>query len=195
MGAIRNLIRRYPAAAIAIVLAAAGFGGWTIYQQRQPAQPGIQAVPGRAVTPTSPSGAAAPGAGATTVTPTSPLGATPPESTRTGRANPFEPLTGPSNPGTTPAGGSTIPPVPPLAPSVAPGAAPPVPLYRVAGFLWSDRTIAILEDGRGSYIVGPGDTVRPGVQVLAIDVRRELVRLDQEGIAVELALAPIRRSP
>jgi len=235
MGAIRDLIRRYPVAAIAVVVAAA-FGGWTIYQARQAQQPAHvlppptsiatlpAAPPGAApvtptgparqagvtapVTPTSPSGAAAPGPGGTSPSTggvtapglTAPGGATPTETSGEGRANPFEPLTGP--PGSSPApGGAPLPPVPSLPPagSGGPGVAPaPVvpaaPVYRVVGFLWGDTAIAILEDGQDSYIVGPGDTVKPGVRVVAIDVRRELVRLDRDGTAVELML-PGRRSP
>lgn len=225
MGAIRNLIRRYPVAAIAVVVAAAGFGGWTIYQSHPaqpqgaqvlpppPARPGIPAVPpspGTAVTPTAPLGAA-PG-----VTPTSPLrpgpgsgGATPGQggptqsaasgTTGEGRANPFEPLAGSSGSNPAPGGGVTIPPVPPLPPTTPGGpaqpAVPPAPEYRVVGFLWSDVAFAILEDGQSSYIVSPGDTVKPGIRVVSIDVRREIVRLSRDGTPVDLTLSGLRRSP
>ena len=156
-----------------------------------------------AVTPTSPNvpasrpGAAAPGQ------PGPGQGVTSPGTAGEGRANPFEPLVAP--PGSNPAPGAvTIPPVPPLAPTGAAGpgtgtappvSPPPAYAYRVVGFLWGDAALAILEDGQGSYIVGPGDTVKPGVRVVAIDVRREIVRLDRDGTAVELTLPVVRRSP
>jgi len=96
-----------------------------------------------------------------------------------------------------------LPPVPPLAPATpgapGPGAAPltpPAPDYRLVGFLWGDTAVVILEDSQGSYIVGPGETVKPGIRVVSIDVRREVVRLDRNGTPVELTLlGAVRRSP
>jgi hypothetical protein len=61
--------------------------------------------------------------------------------------------------------------------------------------MWSDTALAILEDGQRSYIVGPGDTVTPGTAVVAIDVRREVLRLDRGGTLVELKLVDVRRTP
>jgi hypothetical protein len=212
MTPLRELIRRYPVAAIAAVVAALVLGGWTVYQSRVPQQgasvpppqpPRIAAPPpiappaGTAVTPTAPTGPA----GSTVVTPT--FGATPPETTGEGRPNPFEPLTGPPGPVPAPSG-PAIPPVPPLQPGgpagqgTAPQAppAPPAPQYRLVGFVWGDTAFAILEDGRGTYIVGPGDTVTAGTKVVAIDVRREVVWLDRDGTSVALTFAgPARPAP
>ncbi|HEV2440262.1 MAG TPA: hypothetical protein VGX97_09390 [bacterium] len=228
MGAIQNLIRRYPVAAIAVVVAVAGVGGWTIYQSHQaqqqgaqvlpppsgPGVPPIRPAPGTAVTPPAPSGAArgvtptspggpASGSGGATPGQTGPSqGAAAPGTTGEGRANPFEPLAGSSGSNPAPGGGVTIPPVPPLPPT-APGgpgqpavpAAPPAPEYRVVGFVWSDVAFAILEDAQSSYIVSPGDTVKPGIRVISIDVRREIVRLNRDGTPVDLTLSGVRKSP
>ena len=118
-----------------------------------------------------------------------------------GRANPFLPLGSPQGSSAAPSGGPILAPVPPLPPAgpagpaqgVASGA-PPAPAYRVVGFVWGDSALAILEDGQDSYIVAPGDTVKPGVRVVAIDDRRELMQLDRDGMPVQLML-PGRQSP
>ena len=213
MTALRELVRRYPVAAVAVIVGVVGGGGWMFYQTRQsqeqpravappitppigtPVTPTAPAGLPSAVTPTSPAGPARP------VTPTSPSapGGTAPVGGGEGRANPFQPLA-------TPGGAVTLPPVPPLpatgpaGPGQATGpltpSAPPAPEYRLVGLLWGDRAFVILEDGQGSYIVGPGDTVRPGVRVVAIDVRREAVRLDRDGTPIDLTLSvAVRRSP
>jgi hypothetical protein len=224
MGAIRDLIRRYPVAAIAVVVAAAGLGGWTIYQSQQAQQPAAQAppiatLPARppGASPVTPTGPAGQTGSAAPVTPTSPSGAAsggstsgrtgsgqtaaPPDTAGEGRANPFAPLVAPQGSGPAPAGGGPLPPVPPLPPNGPAGpaqgaapAAPPIPPYRVVGFLWGDTAFAILEDGPNSYIVGPGDTVTPGTKVVAIDVQREVVRLDRGGTAIDLPLTSGQRS-
>ena len=206
MAALRELARRYPVAAIAIIIGVVGGGGWMLYQsrlsQQQPnaAAPPIPPPIGARVTPTAPAGSAP------AVTPTSPSapaqtgpgqGGTAPVPGGEGRANPFQPLTSPPGSNPAPGGGVTLPPVPPLAPA-APGAAtvPPTPEYRLVGLLWGDRAFVILEDSLGSYIVGPGDTVKPGVRVVAIDVRREAVRLVRDGTPIDLTLSvAVRRSP
>ncbi len=211
MTAIRELVRRYPVAAIAVVVGIVGLGGWMLYQSRlsheQPnaVTPPITPPIGTPVTPTAPAGSAP------AVTPTSPSapaqtgpgqGGTPVVPGGEGRANPFQPLAGSPGSNPAPGGGVTLPPVPPL-PATGPAGpgqgtvppVPPAPEYRLVGFLWGDAAFVILEDGQGSYIVGPGDTVKPGVRVVAIDVRREVVRLDRDGTAVELTLPVVRRSP
>lgn len=210
MGALRDLIRRYPVAAIAVVVAAAALGGWSIYQLRlaqQAVAPVSQAPPPKATapsatpppsTPTTPAGAGATAPSA----PSGPGQASSPPQPAQGRPNPFQPLATPS--GSTPApSGAAIPPVPPLPPGGSSGqsgpaqaAAPAAPPYRLAGLVWNDAAaLAILEDGPQSYIVRPGDRVIPGTAVVAIDVRREVLRLARGGTLLELKLADVRRSP
>lgn len=228
MTALRALVRRYPVAAVAVIVGVVGLGGWMFYQSRQsqeqpravappitppigtPVTPTAAVGSPTAVTPTSPAGAARPVTPTPTVrggaaSPSAPgqtgpgQGGAPPVPSGEGRANPFQPLA-------TPGGGVTLPPVPPLpatgpaGPGQATGpltpSAPPAPEYRLVGLLWGDRAFVILEDSQGSYIVGPGDTVRPGVRVVAIDVRREAVRLDRDGTPIDLTLSvAVRRSP
>lgn len=220
MTALRALVQRYPVAAVVVIVGVVGLGGWMFYQSRQsPEQPRAVAPPitppiGTPVTPTAPAGspsAVTPTSPARTprpVTPASPSapGGTAPVTGGEGRANPFQPLATPGGPSPAPGGGVTLPPVPPL-PATGPAgpgqatvpptpSAPPAPEYRLVGLLWGDRAFVILEDSQGSYIVGPGDTVRPGVRVVAIDVRREAVRLDRDGTPIDLTLSvAVRRSP
>lgn len=209
MGALRDLIRRYPVAAIAVVVAAAALGGWSIYQSRlaqQAVAPVSQAPPPKATAPSAtppPSTPTTPaGAGATAPSAPSAGQASSPPRPAQGRPNPFQPLATPS--GSTPApSGAAIPPVPPLPPGGSSGqsgpaqaAAPAAPPYRLAGLVWNDAAaLAILEDGPQSYIVRPGDRVIPGTAVVAIDVRREVLRLARGGTLLELKLADVRRSP
>ncbi len=116
----------------------------------------------------------------------------------TGRPDPFSPLAtagagGPANP--------PLPPVPPLAPgALPPGAsafAPGVPAapgpgsFHLMGILSGPSALAILGDGAGSYIVQPGDTVTPGVRMVAIDTANRTVTLASKDQSWQIPLLPL----
>jgi hypothetical protein len=48
--------------------------------------------------------------------------------------------------------------------------------------------VAIVEDGKTSYIVEPGELLTPGVRVTAIDARHRTVALVRDGEPLELHL-------
>ena len=124
-------------------------------------------------------------------------GATTPQPA-TGRPDPFSPLA------TTGVGGPSSPPLPPV-PPLAPGALPPgavasapgVPAppgpgsFHLMGILSGPTALAILGDGAGSYIVQPGDTVTPGVRMVAIDMASRTVTLASKDHSWQLALLPV----
>ena len=113
----------------------------------------------------------------------------------TGRPDPFSPLA------TTGAGGPVNPPLPPV-PPLAPGALPPgagasafLPpgtpgpaTFHLMGIISGPSALAILADGGGSYIVQPGDTVRPGVRITAIDTANRTVTLASTGQSWQVPL-------
>ena len=104
----------------------------------------------------------------------------------TGRPDPFSPLAGQIGGGTPP-----LPPVPPLSPNAlgasapgggapgggAPGPGGPVIQFRLSGIVDAQVPVAILNDATGSYIVEPGDTVAPGVRLVAVDAETHSVTL------------------
>jgi len=118
-----------------------------------------------------------------------------------GRPDPFIPLVQPqSATGGGQSGGVPLPPVPPLTPgTTGPGGLPVpgvvAPGYRVVGILRNAVALAILEDGKGSYIVEPGDLLAPGVRVAAIDAAKGIVVLVRDGVPVELRLSTEVKSP
>lgn len=213
MTRLRDFVRRYPIASIAVIVAVVVLLGLAAYRTMLGASaaapppqaatsPSPEATPAPATTPPAASAVTPPPAVSavtptkSAVTPTSPPGA--------GRPNPFQPLISPQAPSAPAGGGAPLPPVPPLAPGLpaAPAsatppvpAAPPAPEFTLVGFLWGDRALAVLQDSQGSYIVAPGDIVRPGVRVVAIDVRREVVELDQHGTKFSVGLQPPAATP
>ncbi len=76
--------------------------------------------------------------------------------------------------------------MPPRAPGA--GGPPAAPAYRVAGLIYDTVALAIVEDGTTSHIVEAGDVLSPGVQVVAIDAGRGVVKLMQDGAPIELQL-------
>jgi len=144
--------------------------------------------------------AVAPGVRAPAAPSTAPVASGAPPST--GRADPFAPLA-------TPGGGSPasinppLPPVPPLAPgsfgpSASTGAGSALPglpgtpgthgQFQLTGIVLGPSAVAILNDGAGSYIVEPGDTVTPGVRVVAIDAQNQTVTLTSKDQSWQLRL-------
>lgn len=166
-----------------------------------PALPGAPSSGASTGAPPAGSTAAAPaGVRAPAVASTAPAASGPPPST--GRSDPFAPLV-------TPGGGSpasinpTLPPVPPLAPgsfgpSASNGAGPALPglpgtpgthgQFQLTGIVVGPSAVAILNDGAGSYIVEPGDTVTPGVRVVAIDAQNQTVTLTSKDQSWQLRL-------
>jgi len=158
------------------------------------ASPSAGAV-GAGSPPRAPAPAATPSAGYAAVPTPAGQAAAPPG---TGRADPFSPLAAPGG------GPSTavppLPPVPPLTPGAlgpsAPGApGPAVPSatgtrgqFQLTGIMFGPSAVAILTDGADSYIVEPGDTVTPGVRVLAIDAENRTVTLASQDRSWQLRL-------
>jgi hypothetical protein len=133
-----------------------------------------------------------------------------------GRENPFDPLaataqnrSGASNPGNAPgtarASGNAVPrpafrrpmlplpPVPPLDPGTLPpegGGGPPATTgLRLVGFVTGRTVLAVIEDGGHSYLAAPGDLIRPGLRVAAVDAARQIVRLEWHGRPMVLSAA------
>ncbi len=208
MDRIRELVRRYPIAAGALIAALVAAGGWQAYQAvaRPPQAAAPQAgapppaqAPGSQTAPRAPgtSGASGapkpgtPGSAAATGTSSAPGAGTAPGSSQAaeeGRSNPFAPLVGQGG-----EAGQPLPPVPPLAPG-APGGPPgaenaiPGTQFRLAGILAGAQPLAIIEDGKSSYIVATGDVFASGAEVVAIDVRRDRVQIKVNGTITTLTL-------
>jgi hypothetical protein len=60
---------------------------------------------------------------------------------------------------------------------------------RLVGFVEGPTLLAVLEDGRRSYIVAPGDIIEPGLRVTRVDAERQRVRLEWHGTPLELSVA------
>jgi hypothetical protein len=205
---LRELMKKYPLASAAVAGGLALLLGWQVYQEvgaprtgptavapTAPARPsptpsvaptpGAPAAPGP--TPAAPGPAAAPGGPQTPPAPPGPVtGLQGPA----GRVDPFAPLVSTEGGG----GRPVLPPVPVLGPGGVP--LPGGPLspsggeggLRLAGIIWDRGVIAIMADGRGSYIVGPGDEITPGLRVVRIDVARRVVQVQRSGGMQELTL-------
>ncbi len=199
-----DFVKRYPAASAAVGGALVLLAGWQTYQgmaSRSAPPPPIVAPPARTIpapgAPAAPATPGAPGAGATApapggpgetagvpVTPGGPGSITGPS----GRPDPFIPLvtqgggTGPTF--------TDVPTTPgmPLPPGVSPAGLAGEAGLRVAGIIWDHGALAILIDERGSYIVGPGDEITPGLKVLRIDIGRRSVDVQRSGGVEELTL-------
>ena len=148
---------------------------------------GGQAPVGRVATPAAPA--------------TAPAASTPPPP-GTGRPDPFSPLaaSGGSRPAST---NPPLPPVPPLSPGAlgpsgftapgsplpgAPDLSGPRGQFHLTGIVRGSVAVAILNDGAASYIVEPGDTVTPGVRVVAIDAGNHSVTLASKDQSWQLRL-------
>jgi hypothetical protein len=80
--------------------------------------------------------------------------------------------------------------------SGAAGQTPPLPTVRdlaapaglrLVGFVMGRTSLALIEDGKRSYLVAPGDLVIPGLRVVAVDATRQRVRLQWYGTPLELS--------
>ena len=197
-----DFVKRYPAASAAVGGALVLLAGWQTYQgmaSRSAPPPPVVAPPGRTVpgtaapaaptTPGAPGAAATPGGPGVTagvpVTPGGPGSITGPS----GRPDPFIPLVGPGG-GTSPTYTDVpaVTPGMPLPPGVPPAGLAGEAGLRVAGIIWDHGALAILTDERGSYIVGPGDEITPGLKVLRIDLGRRSVQVQRSGGVEELTL-------
>lgn len=208
---LRELIRKYPLASAAVGGVLALALGWQVYQgigarrvsapvavappARPSPAPGQAPSPGTpgapppaAPGPAMPPGGAAPGGPAYSPAPTGPVtGIQGPA----GRPDPFAPLVSEGG-----GGRYALPPVPALAPGgiPLPGGAPFPPGLigeaglRVAGIIWDRGVVAIMVDGKASYIVRPGDEFSPGMRVVRIDVQRRVVEVQRSGGRQELTL-------
>jgi hypothetical protein len=56
------------------------------------------------------------------------------------------------------------------------------------------KVLAVIEEGGHSYLVAAGEEIRPGLRVVAIDASRQRVRLEWNGVPMDLA-APIPTKP
>jgi len=207
---LRQLMTRYPIATVAVSAVLLAFVAWQIYHAVAPAPAQVQlaavvpgpttAPPATGSSPAAPGGGGLAGAGGAGLKPAPTTGgqsgaSMPPAE---GRPDPFVSLVQPPGGGSagSPVRGVPLPPVPPLAPgALGPGGVPMPPggpagpSYRVAGIIRDTVALAIVEDGVRSHIVEPGDILGPGVRVVAIDARRGVVELMQDGVPVELRLA------
>lgn len=122
-----------------------------------------------------------------------------------GRINPFDPLISASVQFSPRAGAGMaipLPPIPPLDPNgpmPATGAAgqiPPIPTVRdlappsglrLLGFAAGRTAFALIEEGGKSFLAAPGDLIRPGLRVVAVDAGRQAVRLEWQGTPLVLS--------
>lgn len=201
---LRYLLHRRPALMLGMSLLLLLGVAWYIYRTVTPAarpasQPAGPAVSRPAPGPAAPAPAQAPTRAPTPVRgpvvseqPAGPAEATSGPEKVTGRPDPFAPLVGGGS-GSPARSSRDLPPVPPLLPGTGdlpsagtPGA--PAPVLRLAGIIAGHSVLAIVEDGRTSYIVGPGDALGPGARVVLIDVRRGSMTLEHDGAPEELTL-------
>lgn len=193
---VRMLVRRYPIAAAAVVASGLTIGGWQVYRAAvtpppitgppaaplapQPAAPSKEPVSPRAGTPGPVQPRPAPAAQV-------PGAASGTQGAGSGQPDPFIPVLRGAQSG---GAGRALPPVPPLVPGIESTAAPagPVAVLRLAGIVSGSTALAIVEDGKGSYVVGPGDVFGSGAQLVTIDVRRKAVRVKIEGTFADLTL-------
>jgi hypothetical protein len=160
-----------------------------------PALPGKPLSTGAASTGSAPT---ASGGSAPAGKPAAPS-ASSPAPAGTGRPDPFAPLA--TSGGGGPASANPpLPPVPPLSPGAlgpsastqgglpASGVLGPAGRFQLAGIVNGEVAVAILNDSAGSYIVQPGDTVTPGVRVVAIDAANHSVTLTSETQSWQLRL-------
>lgn len=209
---IRHLTARFPIAAAVLSTALVAAAGWWLYQSLS--QAGVHSAPPAATTPrpqsstaAGPAATATPAPGTPRSRPTGPAGGstagTSPSQGKpasgaaakgggaagvptTGVRDPFRPLVG--------SGAAVLPPVPPLPPGGL-GAGGPSGVFRVTGIIRDTVALAIVEEGPRSYVVEVGEVLRPGVRLAAIDARRGVVQLIQDGLPVELRLAEGGKAP
>ncbi len=197
---VQMVVRRYPIAAAAVVASGLAIGGWQVYRAvvatppitappaaplaPQPATPSKAPVSPRAGTPGPVPPRPGPALGPAAQVPGAASGT---QGAGSGQPDPFIPVLRGAESG---GAGRALPPVPPLVPGIESTAAPagPVAVLRLAGIVSGSTALAIVEDGKGSYVVGPGDVFGSGAQLVTIDVRRKAVRVKIEGTFADLTL-------
>jgi hypothetical protein len=212
---ITGYATRYPVA-FAACCAAAIAASWVAYQRIAPPQPAVttpspsvlaaqghRAWPGAARTPSAARGSIAPPSHASALSGHAARDGSAAAQTHDARAHvradPFQPVVSaepaPPRPAVhTAADRVPLPPVPSVpgepgrtgAPALPPQAT--VPAYQLAGIIAGDHPIAIIEDGRQSYLVQPGDVVAPGIKVAAVSVSSGTVVLDNHGTRMTLLI-------
>gem|GEM_PF-1683191 len=184
-------------------LRAAGHLTGTVAPTLPGRQPSTGAAPsGSASTGAAPAGGAPTGRATAPAAPATALAAATPPAPNTGRPDPFSPLAATGGGG----GGRTnpsLPPVPPLSPGAlgpsgfpapgsplpgAPDLSGPQGQLHLTGIVYGPVAVAILNDGAASYIVEPGDTVTPGVRIVAIDAENRSVTLASKDQSWQLRL-------
>jgi hypothetical protein len=119
----------------------------------------------------------------------------------TSRATPMATASGSSTPRGASRAAASLPPIPPLDPSAplpgdtAAGRGPALPTprgpaapsgLRLVGFVTGPAVLALIEDGGRSILAKPGDVIRPGLRVVAVDAERQTVRLEWQGAPLML---------
>lgn len=195
MNRLTSLVRRYPVASIAIVVALA-VGGFYLLSGRSPEPPPAATVTqGPVATPVTPGPAATPAPAPTSA-------AVPPQPPQAaGRADPFNPLVRAQVGGGAPAAPVNLPPPPPLppplfpGPGASPGTAPgqgPAPVVRLSagaqliGVLGDTGRVAIIKIGNEIFIVAQGEMIQNRIRVELVDALDGLVILIEDGERVEL---------
>ncbi len=204
MNRLLALVRRYPIASVALVIAI-GAVSYLALTGRSPS-PGAGVAPTPQVTRVTPAPTSPPVAA---VTPTPPAPASPAPSPAApqaaGRADPFTPLVKARVGGAPGLRPGALPPPPPLPPPLFPGpetspAAPPTPVTTPAppppprvsegaqliGVLGDTGRVAILRVGGQIYIVAQGETIQDKIRVELVDANEGLVVLIEDGQRFEV---------
>lgn len=201
MNRLTSLVRRYPIASVAVVVAVAALGVWQLTDESPSQTGGAVVTPAPVASPGTPSPSATGPAVATPAPAPTPAAAPPPPPQAAGRADPFAPLIR-AQVGGAPPPPSTLPPPPPLPPPLfpgpgaspgAPGAAPsPAPVVRLSagaqliGVLGDTGRVAIIKIGNEVFIVAQGELIQNKIRVELVDANAGLVVLIEDGERVEL---------
>lgn len=202
MNRLTSLVRRYPVASIAVVVAVAGVGFLLLTGRPQPPTGGAVVTPAPVASPVVPA-PVSPGPPVATPAPvpTAAAAAPPSPAQAAGRADPFSPLVKAQVGGAPPAQPVTLPPPPPLPPPLfpGPGASPgqpgapgPAPVARLSsgaqliGVLGDTGRVAIIKIGNEVFIVAQGETIQARIRVELVDANAGLVILIEDGERVEL---------
>lgn len=202
MNRLTSLVRRYPFASIAVVVAIAVGGFYLLTAGRQTRTGSAVAPPQPAATPIA--RVATPAAPATPAPAPTPAAAPPPPPAQAaGRADPFAPLVKAQvGGGAPPAPGPALPPPPPLPPPLFPGpgapGAPGAPVppspgvarlssgAQLIGVLGDTGKVAIIKIGPEVFIVAQGEMIQDRIRVELVDANAGLVVLIEDGERVEL---------
>lgn len=200
MNRLTSLVRRYPVASIAVVVAVAGVGFLLLTGRPQPPTGGAVATPAPVASPVRAPASPGPAVATPAPLPTA-AAAPPPPAQAAGRADPFSPLVKAQVGGAPPAQPVTLPPPPPLPPPLfpGPGASPaqpvapgPAPVARLStgaqliGVLGDTGRVAIIKIGTVVFIVAQGETIQDRIRVELVDANAGLVILIEDGERVEL---------